>query len=493
MFDLSAITITLPQILWMVFGLYLLFVFGIILLDNRSPQSTFAWLFLMLAFPVLGLLVYIFFGRDHKAFSNENKLAQIGGLTLPDGSEIKRLRDNQARYAEKVRIEKPESYRQSLLRLVRRNSPSLLTVYNQVEILQDATEKYPRLLADIRAAKSSIHLLYYIWTQDDFTNELKDALIERAKAGVTVHALADESNFLVSKEYLEELRSAGVKIFAFNAFKSLSRLHTANYRSHRKIAIIDGRIGYVGGMNLDKEQLPGMNKLGFWRDTHLRIVGEAALVLQAIFAVGWFNTTQEKLLEPVYFPEVDPESLPVTPVQITNGGPDSQWKAMQQLYFFMIMNARHKVQIQSPFFIPDESLLEAIKSAALSGVEVEIMCTMKGAVFEMPYRAAYTYFADVVRAGAKVYLYKKGYFHCKTINVDSQVCAIGTANFDIRSFYLNYETMAVVYDEAVACELATDFQNDIKDCDLFSLEDYSSGPVWRRLLDSVWRLASPVL
>jgi cardiolipin synthase len=491
--DFSTITFTVTQILGIVFVLNALIVLVIILLDNRAPQSAFAWLLLMLDFPGIGLLIYFFFGRGYKAFSNETKLARIGGLSTPYGLAVQPLVNAQSDYAEKIRLEKPNSFRGKLLHLLYRNSHSFLTGYNRVDILQDVLEKYRLLLEDVRGAQSSINLLYYIWTEDPFTLELKEALIERARAGVRVHALADDSGLSVSGEYLQELREAGVQIFPYKVFRRLSTLHTANYRSHRKIAVIDGRIGYMGGMNLDKEQMPGNNRLGAWRDTHLRIEGEAVLALQASFAVSWFNATKERLGDPSYFPKVQTEDLPFTPIQITPGGPDSQWKAMEQLYFFMIMNASSKVQIQSPFFIPDESLLEAIKAAALSGVEVEIMCSMHGTNLELPHRAAYTYYADVVRAGARIYLYREGYLHCKTINIDSQVCAIGTANFDIRSFYLNYEMMAVIYDEQKAKELSADFQNDIQNCDLFSLEDYQNAPLWRRLLDAVLRLTSPVL
>ena len=491
--DLSSLTVTLSQIISVLFAIYIIIVAGIILLDNRAPQSTFAWLFLMLTFPVLGVLVYFLFGRGYRAFSHETRLARVGGLSSLYGQAIQPLRDAQEAYTGIIHKEKPESYRQRLLSLVKHNSPSLLTVYNRVEILQNVTEKYPRLLEDVRHAESSIHLLYYIWSEDEYTVQLKDALIERAKAGVKVHALADASCLNVSKQYLQDLREAGVEIFPYKVYMKIGRLHTANYRSHRKIVVIDGKIGYIGGMNLDKEQLPGGNRLGSWRDTHLRIVGEAALALQSAFAVSWYNTTQEKFDAETYFPKPDISKLPITPVQLTLGGPDSQWKAMQQLYFFMIMTAEKKVQIQSPFFIPDESLLEAIKAAALSGVKVEIMVSKHGTAVELAHRASFTYLDEVVRAGAKVYLYNKGYFHSKTINVDSQLCAIGTANFDIRSFYINYEAMAVLYDAEKARELASDFENDLKSCEEFSLSEYRTSPLWRRLLNSTARLASPLL
>ena len=491
--DTSSLPLILSALFKVLIFVYVIIVAGVILLDNRSPQASFAWLFLMLSFPILGFLIYIMFGRGYKAFSNENRLALIGGLSSMYGPVIKPLLDTQSRYAEIVRRERPESYRQKLLALVKHNSPSLLTVYNRVEILQDITEKYPRLLADVQNAQSSINLLYYIWSEDEFTIKLKDALIERSKAGVKVHALADASCLNVSKEYLQELREAGVQIHHYLAYMKIGRLHSANYRSHRKIVVIDGKIGYIGGMNLDKEQLPGGNRLGSWRDTHLRIEGEAALALQSAFAVSWYNQTKETFDAGTYFPQPDISQLPITPVQITLGGPDSQWKAMQQLYFFMIMTAEKKVQIQTPFFIPDESLLEALKAAALSGVEVEIMVSKHGTALELAHRASFTYVEEVARAGAKVYLYNKGYFHSKTINVDSQLCAIGTANFDIRSFYINYEAMAVLYDAGKASELAVDFENDKKCCEVFNLQEYEKAPLWRRLLNSTTRLASPLL
>jgi len=491
--DIFSVTISLQSVLSVLFVIYACAVLGFIMLDNRTPQSTFAWLFLMLTFPVLGLVVYVLFGRNYKAFSNEGKLARIGGLSSLYGQVVKPLVEIQGEYAEIIRRKKPESYHHKLLSLVTHNSPSLLTIYNQVEILQDVTEKYPRLLEDVRNAKSSINLLYYIWSEDEFTLQLKDALIERAKAGVKVHALADASCLNVSKQYLQDLRDAGVQIFPYKVFMKIGRLHTANYRSHRKIVVLDGKIGYIGGMNLDKEQLPGGNRLGSWRDTHLRIEGEAVYALQASLAVSWYNTTHEIFDAETYFPKTDLTKLPITPVQITMGGPDSQWKAMQQLYFFMIVNAKKKVQIQSPFFIPDESLLEAIKAVALSGVEVEIMCSKHGTAIELAHRASFTYLADVARSGAKIYMYNKGYFHSKTINVDSQMCAIGTANFDIRSFSINYEAMAVLYDTEISRELATDFENDLKFCEPLTWEDYQTYPLWRRLLNSATRLASPLL
>jgi cardiolipin synthase len=184
---------------------------------------------------------------------------------------------------------------------------------------------------------------------------------------------------------------------------------------------------------------------------------------------------------------------PFVPVQITQGGPDADWKAMQQLYFFMIMDARTSVYIQSPFFIPDESILDAIRTAALAGVDVRIICQPRGGTYQVPYRAALTYFADVARAGARVYLYQDGYFHAKTIMIDSSICAVGTANMDVRSFYLNYETMAIIYDEEKTKELEADFFEDLKHCKEWRLDEYLKTSSSSRLVDSLYRLASPIM
>ncbi len=411
----------------------------------------------------------------------------MGGELLRD---LRPITEREGEYIARLASERPNSYRSKLLRIVQRNASSLLTGRNEVAILQDASQKYPLLLADIRAARHHIHLNYYIWTEDSFTIEIKEALIERARAGVVVRCLYDASGGALSRGYLQELRDAGVAIHPYLEYRSFIRLHSINYRSHRKIAVIDGRIGYTGGLNLDKEQLQPA-AFPSWRDTHLRIIGEAAQGLQASFAVSWFNTTGEEVEGPDYYPPVEVEQF--LPVQITQSGPDSQWQAIRQLYFQMIVAAEKTIHLQSPFFIPDESIVEALRGAALAGVDVRLMFTPRGGKYQIPYRAARTYFAEVAEAGAKIYLYEDGYFHPKTLNIDNAVIAVGTANVDIRSFSINYETMAIIYDEGKARELEAQFQEDLRHCTEWSLAAYRRAPIWRRLLDSIYRLASPLL
>jgi cardiolipin synthase len=405
-------------------------------------------------------------------------------------SDLRPVLARQRECIERIARERPASFREKLLRRAERGESAVLTEYNEVTILQDASQKYPRLLADVRAAQHHIHLNYYIWTEDSFTLELKEALIERAKAGVEVRCLYDASGGALSEGYRRDLTEAGAAIHPYLEYRSLARLHTINYRSHRKIAVIDGRIGYVGGLNLDKEQLSPPH-FATWRDTHLRIVGEAAHALQASFAISWYNTTREKVIGPAYYPATTVDRF--LPVQITQSGPDSQWRAIRQLYFLMIVAAEEKIYLQSPFFIPDESITEALRAAALAGVDVRLMFTPRGGKYQIPYRAAHTYFRAVAEAGARIYLYQDGYFHPKTLNIDNAVVAVGTANMDIRSFSINYEMVAVMYDVEKAQELEAQFREDMRHCEEWSLEAYKQTPFRKRLVDSLYRLASPLL
>ncbi len=477
-------------ILLSIVSLYAISAAVFIILENRSPQSTFAWLFLFYIFPVGGVVIYLFFGRSFRAFSYQDKLAFQGreGTLAPISS---------AHFAAQEEIieavVKGRGYRRKLLELVRHTAHSVLTIHNRLEVLQNAQKKYPRLLEDLRQAQRSIHMEYYIWTEDEFTEQIKAVLIDRAKAGVAVRCLYDASGGKFSGAYQRELRTAGVAIHPYLSYWSLFKLHTINYRSHRKIAIIDGQIGYIGGLNLDKDQLDGGRYFDCWRDTHLRIVGEAVNILQSIFLTSWYNTTQEQLSPETYFCQAADEANDFLPIHITTSGPDSEWNAVRQLYFFMILAAEERVYIQTPFFIPDESIAEALKAAALAGVDVKIMCAPRGVTYNLPYWAANTYFKEMVRAGVRVFLYQKGYFHPKTITIDSAVCSIGTANVDIRSFTINYEVNAVIYDEATAQALEQDFLNDLQDCTEFTLEAYEARHALIRFRDSLARLASPLL
>jgi cardiolipin synthase A/B len=457
--------------------------------ENRTPQSTFAWLLLLLLFPFGGLIIYVMFGRDRHAFSRQRSLTKLfEGTALADRAAAV-VRDQPARLEGFTR-QHPDGARLASMLWASAQSP--LTFGNHVEILQDAKEKYPRLLADMRAATQSIHLLYYEWASDGFTEEVAEILAERVSQGVQVRILYDPfgSLTMLSRRYVRKMRGNGAAMFPF---APLYLLHTLSYRNHRKIAVIDGRIGYSGGLNMTEKHLTGPKGFSGWRDTHARVTGEAVPILQTVFATVWQNTTAENLFKGANFPRALPPPDGGVPIQVVSAGPDSRWEAIRQSYLAMIALARHHIYMQSPFLILDISVAEAMKTAALSGVDVRVMIAPSGAELSPAYRAGLTYAAEMAAAGVRVLAYQGAYFHSKTVCVDSRVCSIGSANMDIRSFSINYETNLMIYDEAVTRELEEDFLEDLARCVAFTVEEYERRGRSSRFIDSTLRLCAPLL
>jgi cardiolipin synthase A/B len=458
--------------------------------ENRRPQSTLAWMLVLFFAPGIGLLIYLFFGRDNKAFSKQSKLLMqdLEANARPLLSPLLARQD-----AQLAQLSNQSPAGKKLGMLVRRNSLSVLTTRNRIDIQQDASRFYPSLIEDLKAARHSIHLQYFIWGVDPFTESVKEILIEKARAGVEVRLLYDPigSQAHVGRRYVNNMRAAGIKMAATSPFY---HLHTISYRNHRKITVIDGAIGYTGGMNIGQEHLDGGAGFDYWRDTQARLVGESAAILQAVFMVDWYNAVKENLFYAKYFPS-DPKELAEAgvPVQILTSGPDSQWAAIRQLYGLMIVSAQRHVYLQSPFFLPDASIAEALRAAALSGVEVKVMVSARPSGNRLPDWAGNTYIEEIVNAGVRVFLYEKGYLHAKTISIDSEICSIGSANIDIRSFSINYELAAVFYSEQIAKQLEADFERDLADCTEFNPEEYRKRGTLSRFRDSVARLLSPLL
>ena len=471
-------------------SLYALVVVTFIIMENRRPQSTLAWILAFTLLPGLGLAIYFLFGRDRKVFARQSKLVRqtLEGNVRPLLAPLLARQD-----AEIERLEGEGASHRKLMLLVRRNSNSALTRRNAVELLQDAAEFYPRLKADIEAARHSIHLQYFIWGADDFTEGVKDLLIRKAGEGVKVRLLYDPigSHMHLSRAYLAAMRAAGIDVLPTSPFW---HMHTISYRNHRKITVIDGVIGYTGGMNIGREHLSGGKGFDHWRDTQVRIEGEAAAILQSVFMIDWYNAANEDLFRKDYFPAV-PERVVQNdvPVQILTSGPDSQWASIRQLYFFLIVSAQRHVYIQSPYFVLDASIAEALKSAALAGVDVRVMLSSRASGNPLPEWAGNTYIMDVAAAGVRVFLYQKGYLHAKTISIDSEICSIGSANIDIRSFSINYELNAVLYNRELVRELDEAFKRDLEHCCEFSPDEYHSRHPVLRFRDSATRLLSPLL
>lgn len=472
------------------FAAYLVVIGVYIIAENRRPSATLAWMLLFALLPGVGVVLYLLFGRQHQNFGLTGKLMRqeldarlaplIAGLEPEHRAAL-------------ARMEAEDGSAASLSELVRNTTRSTVTTRNRIELLQDAPNAYPRLIEDLRGATHSIHLQYFSWNADAFGEELKDILTEKAAQGVAVRILYDPvgSIFMLRRRYIRQMRAGGVR---FEPFSKLWRVHTISYRNHRKIAVIDGRVGHTGGLNIGGEHIHPPRGFRLWRDTNIRMTGSSVALLQAVFAVDWRNATGEDLFHPDHFPPTPAELRDAwLPVQLTLSGPDSEWQAIRQLYFAMIVGARERVYLQSPFFILDTSIAEALKAAALSGVDVRVMISERGARQYVPYWAANTYMREIAASGAQVLLYQPGYLHAKTVIADGRVCSIGSANIDIRSFGINYELNAVIYDEAFSQRLEQDFLRDMQDCREFTVEGYRAGNPLLRFRDSLARLFSPLM
>lgn len=483
----------IPQVLWVTAILYAVVTGGFIILENRSPSKTLAWLLAFLSLPVVGVLLYLLFGREYRPFSRADKLLQQElGNHLKEMPKVAEFLARQSQEIEKLKAANPLVY-DRVLGLMYRNQDAPLFPYNTFEILKDAKEKYPRLLADLKAANHSIHMEYFEWASDEVMEEFKQVLIEKARAGVAVRVIYDPVGcfWMLSRRYVKEMNAGGVQMIAWS---SLYAVHTISYRSHRKIVVIDGKIGYTGGLNMSEEYVKGPHggKFTGWRDTHVRVTGQVVLGLQSSFVVQWYNTTKETLSDPAYYPPDEAEHS-YLPLQIVHSGPDAEWKAIRSIYFGLITAAQHQLYIQSPFFILDAGLAEAIAGAARSGVDVKIMLAPNGPGINAPYHAALTYAANMAEAGAKIYFYHGAYFHVKTISVDSMICSIGSTNMDIRSFAINYELNLIVYDRQTTQKLDKMFCDDLAHCTEFDVVAYKHSNLLWRTRDSIMRLFSPLL
>lgn len=488
-------TLLLPYLI-LAFEIYILFTILLLLLDNREPSETFAWIFIFIMLPGVGLVLYFLFGHDwKKSYDPRKKEPQIIAKRLL--GHFKALNDKQPDLIKKFKNPR-NVYQDDLMTLLYRTSHALITTDNRVKVFHSGREKFDQLLEDIRQARSFVHLEYFIWYSNDaLGKKLKKLLIEKAAEGVEVRILYDYSGcfFTLGRGYVRGLRKAGVQIYPFFNYLSSFKLHTLNYRNHRKIAVIDGNIAYTGGMNVGQEYIDGGKRYKSWRDTHMRLEGDAVNILQAMFAVDWFNTaSDETVFERKYFPNLieTPKPAGGLPAQFPTSGFDSPWPSIQHLFFAMITEAQKSISIVTPYFIPDISLLTALKTAAMRGIKVTVLMT--GVPDNLiTHWAAHSYFEDVLRSGVKIFQYQKGFMHAKMFTADGEVCSIGTANFDMRSFKLNYEVNAVFYNTELTAELDAQIAEDLKACKEILLSDIKSEPVFFRLRYSLARLVANLL
>lgn len=461
----------------------------IVFFERRSPQAVWTWLLLLYFIPIVGFILYLVIGQDfHK--SRMFKAKEIEG-------EVKYAvrRQEETIYKKQLRLANPELDRFRDLMLYNLEAGSaVLTDNNDIRIYTDGKEKFHALIEEMKRAKKYIHVQYYIIRNDEVWQDIEKVLIEKAHEGVEVRVLFDSMGCrTMHKRDWDRLKREGIRVAEFFPAILGQLQMRVNYRNHRKIVVIDGKVGFVGGFNVGREYIGKDEKFGYWRDTHLCIEGAAVTSLAVRFVLDWNYAAHENLfLEDHLFeiPQYDRHGF--DPVQIISSGPDSQTKTIHDNYLHLIHSARNHFYIQTPYFIPDASILDALKIASRSGVDVRIMIPCKPD-HPFVYWATYSYIGEMVAAGAKCYVYNNGFLHAKTLSIDGMVACVGTANMDIRSFGLNFEVNATIYSERTVQRLERAFENDMTMSTQVTRKIYEERNLLIRFKEQFSRLLSPLL
>lgn len=461
----------------------------IIFFQRKNPTTVWAWLLVLYCVPVLGFGLYLLLGQN---FRKERmfKMKEIEG-------EVKYAirRQEESIYRRRLRLRDPEQERfRSLILYNLNEGEAVLTDNNDVQVFTDGKEKFKALIDEMEHARRYIHLQYYIIKNDELWQKIEEVLLRKARQGVEIRVLFDSMGCrTMHNRDWERLEAAGIEVAEF--FPAvLGKLQLrVNYRNHRKIAVIDGRVGFVGGFNIGREYLGRDKKFGYWRDTHICIEGAAVTSLAVRFVLDWNYAASENLFLKDYLFEIpEYQKNGRDPMQIISSGPDSRSKVIRNNYLRLIHMAKKNVYIQTPYFIPDEDILEALKIAAKSGIDVRIMIPCKPD-HPFVYWATYSYLGDMIAAGAKCYTYDNGFLHSKCMCVDGLVTCMGTANMDIRSFALNFEVNAVIYSARTTRCLEDAFDKDIEKSTLVTRKMYRGRGMVIRIKEQFCRLFSPVL
>lgn len=457
--------------------------------EKRDISAIWAWLLVLIVFPVVGFLFYAVFGRKitNKKIFNMKSQVRLGIDTIVSNQEQK--------LSEKTLSNTNEitNSAREMVNMFLKTDKAVLTTQNDIEIFTNGDDKFKTLFEDLKNAQQNINIEYFTIKNDELGRKMIEILEERAASGVKVRVIYDQfgSHGLNRKMY-RKLVSLGGEVEAFLAGKFQLLTFRVNFRDHRKLVVIDGKTGYIGGFNVSNQYMKESKKFGFWRDTHLKIKGNGVLALQSRFFLDWNATHKTDRVEfnEEYFPKNTIKGT--TALQIVSSGPDNDLEQIKRGYMQMIATAKESVYIQTPYFIPDSGTLEIIQNAALSGVKVHLM------IPSMPdhpfvYQATKYYANEILEAGAEVSIYTGGFLHAKVIVVDGKIASVGSANLDIRSFKLNFEANAFMYDSNVAKKLEDIFFEDLKKSESLTLEDFKNQSTWQGVKQKFSRLLSPIL
>ncbi len=436
--------------------------------------------------PVLGTILYLSLGRNRR----KNKFFRVKRTR-----EVQAYLESVHDYYQSMEDEPPpqiSSDNLDLVRLIIKNSHFLPTIGNRVQILVDGPDTFRAIFDALAQAKSFIDIQYYILENGDLADRFARICRQKVAEGVEVRVLYDGvgSRYL-SAQYITDLRKGGVQIHGFMPLRIWATTVWINYRNHRKIVVVDGKVAFLGGINVTDKYIKGDSHLGKWHDHHLRLEGPAVDSLHSVFAIDWnFVTGSDEMLKPRYYNHYAVDGSKV--VQIVSSGPDSDFASIKQQYFKMINSAESYIYMANSYLIPGQSIVDALQTAALSGNDVRIMVPEKSdnVVVKWSIRS---YFEILLEAGVKIYLYQEGFLHSKIMVADDQVFSLGTANLDNRSFEQNFEVNAVVYDRELAMELRDGFLNDCKKCVQLDLDTYRKRPVTDRLKEGLAKVWSPIL
>ncbi len=456
----------------------------IIFMENRNPSTTMSWILLLALLPIVGLPLYFLFGQNvfkrrkynKKALLDQEAYERIDNYALRKEQELTRFSQNQ----------------RQLLQLSRRLARSPVSFNSETRVLTNGEETFSTLLEELQKAEHHIHMEYYIFRDDDIGTSIQQILIAKANEGVKVRFMYDAvGSIQLSKAFLREMKQAGIEVVAYGGAKILFFSSRVNYRNHRKIVVIDGTTGFIGGLNVGDEYLSRNKAYGFWRDTHMIVKGEAVRTLQIIFLQDWLHMTDQKILEPEYL-SPDMEHRGDGAIQIIASGPDNERRALKNIFFAMITSARKSVWIATPYFIPDQDILTALRTAALSGLDVRLLFPAKPDKW-LPFLASHSYFPSLLEVGAKIYEYERGFLHSKLLIIDGEMATIGTANMDMRSFHLNFEVNALLVDTESVRRIVYDYERDLKYTKEIVHEEFMNKRITKRVLESAARLLSPLL
>lgn len=467
----------LYDIIFIIYVVTIVSIVVIVVSENRNPVRTLAWVSVLLMLPGLGIVLYFFFGRNIR---NQHKLSRRNRRRLK-----KKEPDPHIDY--KSLGLTPDAIQE--IRLGNSLTGSHFYPGNKVEIFTCGSEKFDRIKADLRNAKHYINIQYYIFRDDNIGKEIADILIDKALSGVTVRVIYDHvGSFTTRNKFFKRMRMAGVEVYPF--FRVIfpwvgSRI---NWRNHRKLCVIDGRIGYLGGMNVADRYLDGGKEFECWRDTHVRVKGPIVAALQHSFAIDWHFMGKQLITDSVNTHDIKGN----VGAQLATSGPTSQWPNIAYMFHTAIGNAKRRVFIQTPYFLPTDGLLSDLIAASLSHVDVKIMLPRKCDSNLLNY-ASSSYISQCLRAGIKIYFYEPGMLHSKMIVVDDDIASIGSTNFDFRSFEHNFEANLFFYSPEIVEKTIEIFKTDLKNCTRITAEKWKKRSIWRRGAESIIRLLSPIL